>query len=117
MVVKGKDIEMLLLKKQLCQKFSDFDLVQIDPVPQSISKRISFVPGVAELGKIVDPDNDEVGVSLHHKSNSTSGMLIWRLRDEDFIYIIRKLTYFSLIVTLDCNFVSNLGGYLLYIYM
>ena len=54
MVVKGKDIEMLLLKKQLCQKFNDFDLVQIDPVPKNISKKISFIPGVAELGKFAE---------------------------------------------------------------
>ncbi len=46
-----------------------------------------------------------------------------KFRNFLIIYIIKKLNYFSLIViltvtllvTLDCNFVSNFGGYLLYI--
>ncbi len=48
-----------------------------------------------------------------------------KFRNFLIIYIIKKLNYFSLIVILtvtllvtlviDCNFVSNFGGYLLYI--
>lgn len=56
MVVKGKDIEMLLLKKQLCDKFDDFERIQIDTVPANLLKKIVFVPGVVDLGKLKDPD-------------------------------------------------------------
>lgn len=56
MVVKGKDIEMLLLKKQLCDKFDEFDRIEIDTVPRNLLKKIIFVPGIVELGKLKDPD-------------------------------------------------------------
>lgn len=76
MVVKGKDIEMLLLKKQLCEKFSDFDLVQIDPVPKNISKKVVFVPGCVDLGKLANPDDQKhspsASTSFQPSSNSTS---------------------------------------------
>lgn len=75
MVVKGKDIEMLLLKKQLCEKFNDFDLIQIDPVPKNLSKKIVFRPGLADLGKIMDPETEDLSTSLHQNSNSTSGIM------------------------------------------
>ena len=50
MVVKGKDIEMLLLKKQLCEKFNEFENIQLDPTPANLMKKVVFVPGVADLG-------------------------------------------------------------------
>ncbi len=67
MVVSGKEIEMLLLKKQLCEKFNEFDKIDVDPLPTNISRKVLFVPGVAELGKLIDPDVSD--------STSTSGIL------------------------------------------
>ena len=40
MVVKGKDIEMLLLKKQLCDKFNEFHDIQLDEMPKNIAKKV-----------------------------------------------------------------------------
>lgn len=45
MVVKGKDIELLLLKKQLCEKFDEFQEIVLDPLPRNINKKVIFVPG------------------------------------------------------------------------
>lgn len=59
MVVKGKDIEMLLLKKQLCQKFDEFEEIKLEPIPINISKKAFFVPGSIDLGKIVDSKTNE----------------------------------------------------------
>ena len=56
MVVKGKDIEMLLLKKQLCEKFDEFQEVVLDPVPRNIQKKVIFVPGNVDLGKLIEPE-------------------------------------------------------------
>lgn len=49
MVVKGKDIEMLLLKKQLCEKFEEFQDFQLDPIPRNILKEVCFIPGSVDL--------------------------------------------------------------------
>lgn len=56
MVVKGKDIEMLLLKKQLCEKFDEFQIIKLDPTPRNINKKVIFVPGRVDLGKLIEPE-------------------------------------------------------------
>jgi hypothetical protein len=56
MVVKGKDIELLLLKKQLCEKFDEFQEIVLDPLPRNINKKVIFVPGTVDLGKLVEPE-------------------------------------------------------------
>lgn len=60
MVCKGKDIEMLLLKKQLCEKFDEFQDVQLDPLPRNINKKVIFVPGKVDLGKLIEPELNRV---------------------------------------------------------
>ncbi len=73
MVVKGKDIEMLLLKKQLCDKFTEFEQIDMDPVPRGLTKKVIFVPGSADLGKLTDPDvEDNLGVSKVSAKASSS---------------------------------------------
>jgi hypothetical protein len=55
-------------------------------------------------------------------TNFVDFLILW-IYCNIYIYIIKKFNYFSLIViltvtllvTLDCNFVSNFGGYFLYI--
>jgi hypothetical protein len=54
-VVKGTDIEMLILKKQLCEKFDEFQNIHLDPLPKNIFKKVLFVPGNVEMGDIKDP--------------------------------------------------------------
>lgn len=57
-VVKGRDIEMLLLKKQLCEKFEQFQESQLDPLPKNIMKKIHFEAGNIHLGDLKNPDED-----------------------------------------------------------
>jgi hypothetical protein len=66
MVVKGKDIEMLLLKKQLCEKFEEFQSIELEEVPKNLLKRVTFMAGNVNLGKIVE--------SEANKNNKKSGI-------------------------------------------
>lgn len=66
MVVKGKDIEMLLLKKQLCEKFDEFEDVKLESMPKNVLKKVNFIPGSFDLGRLTDA---ETGTTL---STSTS---------------------------------------------
>lgn len=66
MVIKGKDIELLLLKKQLCEKFEEFQGIEMDSPPRNISKKVCFIPGSVDLGKIT-----EVGAALVSSMETT----------------------------------------------
>ena len=70
MVVKGKDIEMLLLKKQLCEKFDEFHEIQLDDIPKNIFKKVFFIPGSVDLGKIKDVDDKKTisSTDLSHQN-------------------------------------------------
>jgi hypothetical protein len=64
LVIHGKDIELLLVKKQLMDKFHELDAVQLDPLPENICMRIDFHPGQLNLGtlkvcEITPMDDDE----------------------------------------------------------
>ncbi|CAF0918137.1 unnamed protein product [Brachionus calyciflorus] len=64
MVVKGKDIEMLLLKKQLCDKFEEFEEINLDAVPDNLTKKVNFIPGNINLGSLVESENNNpVGIA------------------------------------------------------
>lgn len=82
MVVKGKDIEMLLLKKQLCEKFDEFEEVKLEALPKNILKKINFVPGSFDLGRLCDADTGSTLSSnacefrLEEKSSSSSSTLV-----------------------------------------
>lgn len=54
MVVKGKDIEMLLLKKQLCDKFDEFEEIHLEPVPKNLIKNLFFESGYVDVGKLTE---------------------------------------------------------------
>ncbi|CAG5136204.1 unnamed protein product [Candidula unifasciata] len=56
LVLKGKDIELLLLKKQVQEKLSTLATVELKDLPQTVGKQIYFVPGSLNLGKLEDPD-------------------------------------------------------------
>ncbi|CAF1378139.1 unnamed protein product, partial [Didymodactylos carnosus] len=64
LVVNGKDIELLLVKKQLAEKFRELETVELESLPENIHMRIKFCPGKLELGKLMmcsmtPPDDDE----------------------------------------------------------
>ena len=52
LVIHGKDIELLLVKKQLMEKFRELDAVELDPLPENICMRIDFQPGELHLGTL-----------------------------------------------------------------
>ncbi|BFZ04663.1 hypothetical protein BsWGS_07702 [Bradybaena similaris] len=56
LVLKGKDIELLLLKKQVQEKLSTLANVELKDLPQTVGKQICFVPGSLNMGKLEDPD-------------------------------------------------------------
>ena len=59
MVVKGKDIELLLLKKQLCEKFEEFQAINLDPIPKNIIRKVNFLQGSVDLGRLEDPEENQ----------------------------------------------------------
>jgi hypothetical protein len=64
LVIHGKDIELLLVKKQLMDKFRELDAVELDPLPENICMRLDFQPGQLNLGtlkvcEITPIDDDE----------------------------------------------------------
>jgi tripartite motif-containing protein 56 len=52
LVIHGKDIELLLVKKQLMEKFRELDAVELDPLPENICMRLDFQPGELTLGTL-----------------------------------------------------------------
>ncbi|PVD33106.1 hypothetical protein C0Q70_08555 [Pomacea canaliculata] len=56
LVLKGKDIELLLLKKQVQDKLGCLSEVTLKDLPRSVYKQVSFVPGSMDLGALCDPE-------------------------------------------------------------
>ena len=55
-ILKGKDIELLLLKKDVQQKLATLNTVNIKDLPKTINKVVNFMPGMVNLGHIQDQD-------------------------------------------------------------
>lgn len=55
-VLKGKDIELLLLKKDVQEKLSSLNSIDIKTLPNTIAKQVNFVQGEMDLGYIQDMD-------------------------------------------------------------
>ena len=55
-ILKGKDIELLLLKKDVQEKLDSLGAVTIKNLPPTISKQVNFLPGEIDLGQIQDMD-------------------------------------------------------------
>ncbi|XP_055861898.1 tripartite motif-containing protein 45-like isoform X1 [Biomphalaria glabrata] len=56
LVLKGKDIELLLLKKQVQEKLSAMANVELKDLPRTVGKQVCFVSGSLDLGRLEDPD-------------------------------------------------------------
>jgi len=52
LVIHGKDIELLLVKKQLLDKFHELESVELDPLPNNLNMHIKFQPGQLNLGRL-----------------------------------------------------------------
>lgn len=59
LVLKGKDIELLLLKKQVQEKLGCLADVTLKDLPSTVHKHVSFVPGSMELGSLLDMDRPQ----------------------------------------------------------
>ena len=55
-ILKGKDIELLLLKKDVQKKLSLLGDIDIKPLPNTVSKTVVFLPGEFNLGVLYDED-------------------------------------------------------------
>ncbi|XP_064619917.1 E3 ubiquitin-protein ligase TRIM45-like isoform X2 [Lineus longissimus] len=55
-ILKGKDIELLLLKKQVSDKLSTLSDIQVTTLPASVNKKIKYVPGSLDMGYVMDMD-------------------------------------------------------------
>ncbi|KAL8560055.1 hypothetical protein ACOMHN_041524 [Nucella lapillus] len=64
LVLKGKDIELLLLKKQVQEKLSGLARTTLKDLPQSVHKHVAFVPGSVDLGELYDKEKG-------HSQNAT----------------------------------------------
>lgn len=64
LVIHGKDIELLLVKKQLLDKFHELESVELEPLPENLNMHIQFQPGQLNLGtlticEMTPTDDDE----------------------------------------------------------
>ena len=69
-VLKGKDIELLLLKKQVQEKLTTLGDIELSSLPASVTKEVTFTPGSLDLGTL-----EEVGAqnSGYYRSTSNPG--------------------------------------------
>ncbi|XP_067680171.1 tripartite motif-containing protein 2-like isoform X1 [Haliotis asinina] len=57
LVLKGKDIELLLLKKQVQDKLSCLSDIEIKDLPKTVNKVVNFNPGTLDIGVLEDTEN------------------------------------------------------------
>lgn len=56
MVLNGKDIELLLLKKDVQDKLTALGDIDVKALPATVQKQIEFVPGTVDFGCLHDRD-------------------------------------------------------------
>jgi len=54
MVLNGKDIELLLLKKDVQDKLTALGDIDVKALPATVQKQIEFVPGTVDFGRLHD---------------------------------------------------------------
>jgi hypothetical protein len=57
LILKGKDIELLLLKKQVQEKLFTMANLELNDLPRTVGKQICFISGTLNLGQLDDPDS------------------------------------------------------------
>ena len=55
-ILRGKDIELLLLKKDVSEKLSGLSSTEMKNLPSSVAKKVNFIPGAIDFGYIQDMD-------------------------------------------------------------
>ena len=56
MVLNGKDIELLLLKKDVQDKLTALGDIDVKALPATVQKQIEFVAGTVDFGRLHDRD-------------------------------------------------------------
>jgi len=56
MVLNGKDIELLLLKKDVQDKLTALGDIDVKALPGTVQKHIEFVSGTVDFGRLHDRD-------------------------------------------------------------
>jgi hypothetical protein len=59
MVLSGKDIELLLLKKEVQDKLVALSDIDVKNLPTTVSKTVGFVPGTVDFGFLQDTDKGQ----------------------------------------------------------
>lgn len=71
-VLAGKDIELLLLKKDVEEKLTSLNAVDVPDLPKESSKRVEFVSGAVDFGYICDRDKPLSSTMRLKKSGAES---------------------------------------------
>lgn len=74
-ILKGKDIELLLLKKDVQEKLQMMNEVDVRKPPSTIAKRVNFVVGSTDLGLIHDMDSPLM-TTLNQKSSTPAAAVV-----------------------------------------
>ena len=56
MILQRKDIELLLLKKEIQMKLSEAQNLPKSDLPLTVSKEVKFIPGIFDFGSLQDMD-------------------------------------------------------------
>ncbi|CAH1800358.1 unnamed protein product [Owenia fusiformis] len=80
LILKGKDIELLLLKKQVSEKLGHLKELKIEALPGSVGKKVTFFPGKLDFGYVQDPERPMLSRLRAKRITSTE-----RLSESDLI--------------------------------
>ena len=70
-ILMGKDIELLLLKKEVQEKLDSLSAISVKNLPPTTSKRVEFVAGDVDLGYIHDYDRPLLSKLRPRRTNTT----------------------------------------------
>ena len=73
LIVKGKDMELLLLQKEIQDKLNTFSRTSTKELPKTASKVIHFVPGMLDMGYIHDSDRPLLSQTRRTFSHQAEG--------------------------------------------
>jgi tripartite motif-containing protein 56 len=73
MVLSGKDIELLLLKKEVQDKLTALGDIDVKSLPETVQKKIRFVAGTVEFGQLLEADQPVV-TTTDRSSGSAADM-------------------------------------------
>ena len=70
-ILMGKDIELLLLKKEVQEKLDSLSAISVKNLAPTTSKRVEFITGDVDLGYIHDYDRPLLSKLRPRRANTT----------------------------------------------